>query len=574
MTTDEPGAVPPDGATNPAPRPERLGRNTLVMAAGTGTSRVLGLVRSALLVAAVGATGSIAANAFDVGNRLPNMMFAVLAAGVLNSALVPQIVRAFRDGNTRLVHRILTLGGVGMLLGTVVLTLMAGIWVRLYAPEWGPDQTALATAFGLWCIPQLLFYGLYTLWGKVLNARGQFGAFMWAPVAANVVAIAGLVTYLVMFGPYVASDDPASVIVDEWTPLRIGVLAGFATLGIAVQALVLIGPMLKGGYRWRWAWRRETKGELTTVATVASWALGAVLIEQVAVWLTTIIATSAEDAAAVGGAYTDPSIAGNAAYAQALGVYLVPHSLVAISIMTVLFTSMARHAAARDYDAMRGVLSRGIRLVGVFAIFASTTLLITAPHVVRVLFPTLQGESVDAIAWVVRCMVLGLLPLGMAVMAKQAYFALDDGRTVFLIHLPMALAWVAVAYGVQSTTEPVWWVRGVALGLTASNIVAAVLRLAFLRRRLGGLDLRRVLSTYARAALAALVASAAGYAIVALGPTSYTDAGWSAWGTSAAMTAAAGATMGAVFVGVALALRVAEVGDATRMLTRRVRRVR
>ena len=129
-------------------------------------------------------------------------MYAVLAAGVLNAALVPQIVKAFRGGSERTVHRILTLGGVGILVATAILTLMAGIWVRVYSDAWGPEQTALATAFALWCIPQLLFYGLYTLFGQVLNAREQFGWFMWAPVANNVVAIGGLVAYLVLFGGY------------------------------------------------------------------------------------------------------------------------------------------------------------------------------------------------------------------------------------------------------------------------------------------------------------------------------------------------------------------------------------
>ena len=159
----------------------------------------------------------MAADAYSVANRLPNVMYAVLAAGVLNSALVPQIVKAFHGGSERTVHRILTLGGVGILVATTVLTLTAGIWVRVYSHCWGPEQTALATAFALWCIPQLLFYGLYTLFGQVLNAREQFGWFMWAPVANNVVAIAGLVAYLVLFGALRLRQESRTVaaIVDD-----------------------------------------------------------------------------------------------------------------------------------------------------------------------------------------------------------------------------------------------------------------------------------------------------------------------------------------------------------------------
>ena len=96
MTTDEPampvplspddaGALPSGGAA--ASPSVSVGRHTAIMAAGTLASRVLAMVRSALLVAAIGLTGSIAAESYSVANKLPNVMFAVLAAGVACAAL-------------------------------------------------------------------------------------------------------------------------------------------------------------------------------------------------------------------------------------------------------------------------------------------------------------------------------------------------------------------------------------------------------------------------------------------------------------------------------------------------------
>ncbi len=541
----------------------------MVMASGTLVSRVLGMVRNMLLAAAVGITGSVAADAYAVANKLPNVMFAVLAAGVLNSALVPQIVRAFQAHRTRTVHRILTLGGVGILAVTVLLTATAGLWVRVYSDGWSSEQTALATAFALWCIPQLLFYGLYTLFGQVLNAREQFGPFMWAPVANNLVAIAGLAAFVVIFGPY-ALDENASVgaIVDQWTTGKILLVAAVATLGIAVQALVLIPPMIRGGYRWRWTWRGP-KGELSTAAKVASWALGAVLVEQVAVALITRIATAAQAAAP-----TDPAVAGVAAYDYALGIFLVPHSLVSISLMTVLFTQMSRHAGLGDVARLRGVMSEGVRMVGVFTIIASVAMAVTAPHLVRVLAPTVSGESVDAVAWVLRFMCIGLVPLGASVMIKQAYFALEDGRTVFLIHLPMALAWLAVAYGVQALADPQWWVRGIALGLAATNTVAAVLRLWGLRRRLGGVDGRRILVTHAKALLAAGAATVVGVVLMAIAPHTWAQEGARAVAVSGLLTVGVSGAMILVYGITARVLRVEEANAVVRAVTRRVRRVR
>jgi len=589
MTTDEPnmpvplspddaGALPSGGAA--ASPSVSVGRHTAIMAAGTLASRVLAMVRSALLVAAIGLTGSIAAESYSVANKLPNVMFAVLAAGVLNSVLVPQIVRSFHAGRERTVHRILTLGSVGILAATVVLTLMAGFWVRVYSEGWGPDQTALATAFALWCIPQLFFYGLYTLFGQVLNAREQFGWFMWAPVANNVVAIGGLVAYLVLFGRY-KLDETASVatIVGEWTTPKILLIAAVATLGIAAQALILIPPMIKGGYRWHWVWRGP-KGELSMVSKVASWALGAVLIEQVGVAAISNIATAAQKmadgAVSATGVVTqaDPTIAGIAANDFALSVFLVPHSLVSISLMTVLFTQMSRHAAEGKLGRLREVMSEGVRTVGVFTMFAGATMAVASPHVVRVLAPSVDAESVVAVAWVLAIMSLGLVPLGASVMMKQAYFALEDARTVFLIHIPMTIAWLAVAYSVKATMDPVWWVRGAALGMVFTNVVAVVLRLWGLNRRLGGVDLKRIVITHVKAAVATAFSAVVGVAIVVLGPHTWNDDGLSAVLTSAGMSALVALAMFAVYAVASKFLRIAEATAAARAVTRRLRRVR
>ncbi|NYI39937.1 murein biosynthesis integral membrane protein MurJ [Demequina lutea] len=588
MTTDDPGALMPvdlptagslglaGGSEKP---PASVGRHTAIMAAGTLVSRVLGVVRGMLLTIDIGVTG-IAADSYSVANRLPNVMYAVLAAGVLNAVLVPQIVKAFRGGSERTIHRILTLGGVGILVATTVLTLMAEFWVRFYSHTWGPDQTALATAFALWCIPQLFFYGLYTLFGQVLNAREQFGWFMWAPVANNVVAIAGLVVYYKLFGGY-AYDENATIstIVSDWTTPKILLVAAVATLGIAAQALILIPPMIKGGYRWRWVWRGP-KGELSVVAKVASWALGAVLVEQVTVWFASNVATAATAASSPVDPVThiasqpDPSIAGSAAYDYALSFFLVPHSLVTISLMTVLFTQMSRHVASGRLDRLREVTSEGVRTIGVFTMFAGAAMIVASPHLVRVLAPSVSGESVDAVAWVLAIMSLGLVPLGASVMLKQAYFALEDARTVFLIQIPMTIALLAVAYAVKGTMDPLWWVRGVALGMLATNLVAVVLRFWGLNRRLGGMDLKRITTTHLKAAVAASLAAVAGVAILMAGPHSWNQEGLSAVMTSAGMSGAISLSMFVVYAAASRFLGISEATAVAQAVTRRLRRVR
>ena len=134
--------------------------------------------------------------------------------------IVPQIVKAAShdDGGRAFVSKLFTLGTVVLLVVTRRSRPIAAPWlVQLYAPGFPPDQQALATAFAYWCLPQILFYGLYALVGEALNARRVFGPFTWAPIVNNLVSIAGFVVFILLFGSDVA--------VDEWTPAMIA-LAG------------------------------------------------------------------------------------------------------------------------------------------------------------------------------------------------------------------------------------------------------------------------------------------------------------------------------------------------------------
>jgi putative peptidoglycan lipid II flippase len=166
----------------------------MIMAAGTVASRILGFVRAVLLALTIGVTTD-AADAFGVANQLPNNVYAIIAGGVLNAVLVPQIVKArtHLDGGQSYIDRLVTLIIVVFASATVLTTAAAPFLVSLYTQGWSGDQLALATAFAYWCLPQLFFYGLYSLLGEVLNARSAFGPFMWAPVLNNIVAISGLV---------------------------------------------------------------------------------------------------------------------------------------------------------------------------------------------------------------------------------------------------------------------------------------------------------------------------------------------------------------------------------------------
>ena len=255
--------------TNGAQAPS-LARSTAGMAAGTIASRVLGMVRAGMQLAVVG-TG-LSGDAWDVANTLPNIIYLLLAGGVLNAVLVPQITRAagHADGGREYIDRLLTLAITAIAIVAVVFTLTAGLLVRLYSsPTWDPDLRALSTAFALVCMPQIFFYGLYTLLGQVLNARSRFAAYMWAPVVANIVAIGGMAYFL--------SQYPHQAGFASWTSPMVWVLAGSATAGVAAQAFVLIVPLWRSGFRFTPRWRFRGVG-LRSASTVALWTFAALAV--------------------------------------------------------------------------------------------------------------------------------------------------------------------------------------------------------------------------------------------------------------------------------------------------------
>jgi len=546
------------------PRPRSLGRNTMVMAAGTFVSRGLGFARNMMLVAAIGATG-VAANAYDVANKIPNTLYAIVAAGVLNAVLVPQIVRAFRrSGGKRTVDRIVTLGVFGSLGITALFTLAAPVLVNVYTQGWDASHRELAIAFAFWCIPQLFFYSVYTILGQVLNAREQFGPYMWAPVLNNVVSIVGLAAFLFLYGGYRAEIDRP----DWWSAGSVWLIAGTATLGIAAQALILVWPLVRGGYRWRPVWGGP-KGELSGVTTVAGWALGAVLLDQVGVIVATRVAS---EAGAVGSELGDVAIAGNAAYFNAMMLYLLPHSLIIVSLLTALATTMSRHAAAEDMAALRSTVARGMRVTTVFGLWSTAVLVALAPAIVRIALPTVEAEVVQAIAYVLMALALGGVPLALQGVFKNVFFALEDARAVFYIQIPVTLVWVVGMVGLQGVLDPYWWTAGAAFALSIANVVCVVLRGTWVRRRIGGIDGRGYTSLAVRALVAAGASGAVGWSLLRFIPAPDPD------DIGPSLVIAVGALavliplMGVLYWAVLRVLRVPEASELLTPITRRLRR--
>ncbi|MGF0114757.1 murein biosynthesis integral membrane protein MurJ [Promicromonospora sp. Marseille-Q5078] len=541
-----------------AVRRTSLGRGSLVMTLGTVASRASGLIRSMLLVACVGTVGTVA-NAFDIANKLPNMLFALISAGVLQAVLIPQILRALNARNAReRLDKLISVSGLGLLLLTAVLVVAAPLIVTLFTLRGhvDPDARHLAVVFAYWCIPQVFFYGLYMLLGQVLNAQGRFGAYGLAPVANNVVSLLGFGAFILVWG---AAPSNGIQDLSTWSSAQTAVLAGTATLGIAAQALVLVFALRRSGFQWRFRWGLRGIG-LRAAGNVVGWTIGAVVLEQLGVlYLSNVLWAAAGN---------DETVAGNAAYTQAMTIYLLPHSLVVVSIITVLFPRMTAAVQAGDLPGVRRDMSLGMRSAGVFSVFSAAALAVLAVPLTASLLPTAGQTGVAAIAPIIQAMAVGIVALGATVMVRRMYFAFEDGRSIFVIQVIATVSMVIALWAAVSLLPVTWWAVAAGGAYALSTWISLLLRVGGMRRKLHGIDGRRVLRLYVRATIGAAVAALLGWLTVRLlGGYEITS-----WGHSVLVTAVAGIVMVLGYMLSLKVLHVRELDDALAPVLRRLKR--
>ncbi|MFN8212422.1 MAG: lipid II flippase MurJ [Candidatus Nanopelagicales bacterium] len=326
-------------------------RSSALMAAGTVTSRATGLIRDMALVAAIG-FGTLA-DTYSLGNSLPNIIYILVAGGALNAVFIPQLVRHMQndeDGGHGFANRLLRIVTLITFVLTVVAVLAAPWIVHLYATsQYSPEEFDLAVAFARLCLPQIVFYGLYTMFSQVLNARGHFGSPMFAPIVNNVVVIGAAIAFI-----WVAGDQVDVTTITDGQVAWLGVMT---TLGVALQALVLVPVLLRSGFRFGYV--RGLRGfGLGHTGRLALWTIGLVLVNQAGFLVVTRLATLANVLAT----RADTVAQGLTTYQKAYLVFMLPHSVITISIMTALLPRMSRAAADADMRKVGAFVADGMRL--------------------------------------------------------------------------------------------------------------------------------------------------------------------------------------------------------------------
>jgi putative peptidoglycan lipid II flippase len=476
-----------------------VGRSSLLLASGTVVSRILGFINAVVLARTLGLVGS-GADAFALANQLPNNIYAIVAGGVLSAVLVPHIVKSGldSDGGVKYVNKLLTLGilvfGAVAILATIAAPLFVGLYAQQSAGAGDLGFTAadidLALAFAWWCLPQVFFYAVYSLLGEVLNAKGLFGPFTWAPVLNNIVAIAGMVWLGGIFSGSVS-------LATDWSGGEVAVLAGSATAGVAAQALILFFFLGRAGIRFRPDFRFRGVG-LGETSRIAAWMLGMILVTQVAGILQSNIASLA----------TTNGDPGLAVLRFGWLVFMLPHSVVTVSLATAYFTRMSTYVRDGNPAALALDIRESLARVGLFMVLASAGLWVTAPFVAQVF----DGSASSGLAPVISLYAVGLVPFGIVFVLQRVFYALGDTRTPFVIQLVQAGVFSGLALWVGTGgTETV--ATGLATALSVSTWVQAVVMGVSLHRRLGKTFDRTEIASLGAFALAVVPSIALGLVV-------------------------------------------------------------
>ena len=552
-------ADPTTGSTGTVDDDKSLLSSSAVMAAGTVVSRLSGFVRGALLAAALGL--GLHAELFNIANTLPNMIYILVAGGVFNAVLVPQLVRAMKndpDGGDAYANRVITLAALFLAGVTAVLVIAAPLVMRVFlsARYFEPDyaeQLDSVIAFARYCLPQVFLYGMFVLVGQVLNARRVFGPMMWAPIANNVIVVLVLLGYLGIYGPAAGDELSGGYTAGQEALLGLG-----STLGIAVQLLVLVPWLRRAGfiYKPRFDFRGAGLGH---TFRLGFWTVLFVIVNQVAY---TVVVRLASDGAATGGT-------GYTVYSFAFVTIMVPHSIVTVSLATAMLPRLSQHAADDDLPGVATSVASTLRQALALIVPVAVLLPLISQDAARLVWGHgAAADTYDTVGVAIALFAPGLVLFTSHYLLLRGFYALERTRTVFWVQCVIAATNITLALVLTGGTGPEDTAAGLVLAYGGAYLVGVVGSYLLLRHVLGGLDTPLLVRFLVRLVIAVGLAAVAGYAVRA-GVDAVLAPGDVQAIVSLALVTLSGAV---VYLLVSRMLRIAEVNAVVGLVTSRLGR--
>jgi putative peptidoglycan lipid II flippase len=542
------------GGTPSADGSATLLTSSRAMAGGTVASRFTGMLREPVVGAALG-TGLLG-DAYGLANVVPNILYILLVGGVLNAVFVPQLVRHMADdpdGGDGYADRLLTAVGLVLLAVTVAAVAAAPLIVRVYAQDATAAELHVATVLARFCLVQIFFYGLFTMYQQVLNSRGSFVAAMYAPIVNNVVVVGVFVWFIASSGTHHT--------VENLTPGQLRLLGIGTTAGVVAQALILLPAASRAGYRLKL--RRDLRGHgLGRAWLLARWTIAFVLVNQLTYVLVARLATGA-NAKGVNGTGIGFSV-----YTKANLLFILPHSVVTVSIVTALLPRMSRAAHEGRTAEVGQDVGAAVRTACALVVPAAAGFLGLGTFVSAVLYRwgSTDAAEAHAIGVTLQALAVGLVPFTVYYVLLRGFYAFEDTRTPFRINVVLNILNAGLAVALYRLAPRRLEVPSLGLALGLSYALTTLYAWRVLSQRVGGLDTYVTVRALVRLSVVAVLAFVP--AVLAADGVTHL-LGWGHGPVTLGL--AVGLTVGfGIYVPLSARLRVPEVAAVLEPLLRRL----
>lgn len=508
------------------PATASLARSASIVAIGFVASRILGLVREILLARQFGTSGVY--DAYISAFRIPDLLFLIIMSGAFGSAFIPVfagfLARNDQDRAWRLASTVLTLSALSLVVFGLITFIFAGPMIRyLIAPGMAPEYQAIAVDLMRLLLLQPLFLGLGIAAKGILEGQNRFDLPALAPVVYNLLIVAGIIFLTPSYG-------------------IAGVAIG-AVLGAIGHLLVQVPGLIRSGLRFRPSLDLETAGVMEVGRL-----LGPRIIGQAAFQIN-FIAVNWFASMTGEGRVT--------ALNNAWQLLMLPYGVLALSISTVIFPTMARLYEQGNILELRATFGRGLRPLLLLTFPSAVTLFFFRTAIVQSIFEhgAFTAASTALVAAPLAMFALGLVGYAVAEVLTRAFYAMHDTRTPVIAGVAVIVLNIVLSALLVGRFGHV----ALALSLSATTTVEAAILLLILRRRIGA-NLGVGLAWLARVLAATLVMGTLCW-MVAPWVTSATVPETGPRLAQLALLAYALAVVGATFLVTAYVLRLPELGQ-------------
>jgi putative peptidoglycan lipid II flippase len=482
-------AIPAPTPTTPFIPPEldekagRLGRSTAFFSIATAFSRVAGLVREIVAASYFGISGAM--SAFTIAFQVPNLVRSLFADAAIQAAFVPVFTEELEKGNRREAFRLAStlIYMVTLVLGaiTAIFVLAAPLLVPIFAPGFSGEILDLTVTLSQILFPILIMLGASGMVVGVLNSYDRFAAFAVSPFFWNLA----IITVLVLLAPAFEGDDRIYA-------YAIGVLVGTA-IQLAIPAFDLrntpFRPLLKLD------WRMPDVRKVLLLMLPVTISLGLINFNLL---INSFFGTLVSDQAP-------------AAIDKAFRIYMLPQGIFSVAVATVVFPTLARFAARREYADLRATMANGMRQILLLLIPAAAAVLVLSVPITRLVYERgeFDAQQTDLVAEALFWFAFSLPFNGLFLLLTRTFFSLQRPW------VPTSIAGInlAVTAVVALALYAPFGVGGIVVGTVVATIASVVAQAIILRDQLGGIELGKLIDSAVRVTLAAALLAGVAYLV-------------------------------------------------------------